>query len=130
MNYAATASRVSTLLGKYGTTITYTRPGTPTNNLVAGTSTPGTPTVTANVPALVLQASKGSIEAFDNRRESESLKGAELRYLKIAAAALSVVPKSDDKVSFAGKDWLVLGCTPVDLTGSDPLVYGCGVMAL
>lgn len=128
--YERAAAKVAEQFTKYGVLITYTRPGTPTNDIVAGTSTPGIATVVANVPALILEASKGSIEAFDNRRENGSLKGMEIRYLKIAASALSFAPKSDDKVTFSGKDWLILGCTPVDLTGSDPLVYGCGVMAL
>lgn len=130
MNYERAAAKIKSGFDKHGVAITYTRPGAATVNGPAGTATPGTPVVYTGVSALVLMASKGSIEAFDNRREDGSLKGMELRYLKIAAASLPVVPKSDDKVIFAGKEWLVLGCTPTDLTGSDPLVYGVGVAAL
>lgn len=130
--YERAAAKVATMFAKYGVPggITYERATAATVNGSAGTVTPGTPTTVTGVPAIILQASQGSIEAFDNRREDGSLKGLEIRYVKLAASDLAFAPKSDDKVTFAGKDWKVLGCTPVDITGADPLVYGIGVMAL
>lgn len=128
--YDRMAAKVKEKFTKYGVAITYTKRGTSTVNGATGGVTEGTPTIYTGVHALILQASQGSIEAFDNRREDGSLKKTQLRYLKIAAADLPVEPVSDDKVTFAGKDWKVLGCTPVDITGSNPLAYGVGVMAL
>lgn len=129
MNYAATASRLAGTLGKFGLTITYTRTATPTVNGPSGTVTEGAAT-NYTPRAIILPASKGTVEAFDNRRESESLKGAQMRYLKIAAADLAIEPRPDDTVTFGGKSWRVLGCTPVDPSGACPLVYGVGVVAL
>src|SRR5512137_766435 len=127
MNYAATAANVSTLLGRFGTSISYKR-YTKTVSGSGGTVTSTLlDTTTAN--AIVLPSTKGTIEAFDNRRDEGSLKGTELRYLKIAASSFAFTPKSDDVVTFGGKDWKVLGCTPIDPTGSCALVYGVGVMA-
>jgi hypothetical protein len=128
VNYTATAARVSSMLTKFGTVITYKR-YTKTVSGSAGTVT-STLLDSTTATAVVLMASKGSIEAFDNRRDDGSLKGLELRYLKVSAYAFTFTPKSDDVVTFSGRDWKVLGCTPIDPTGAQALVYGIGVMAL
>jgi len=128
VNYATTAARVSSLLTKFGTTIAYKR-YTKTVSGSAGTVTP-TLLDSTTATAVILPANKGSNGAFDNQRDNGSLKGAELRYLKVSAYAFTFTPKADDVVTFGSRDWKVLGCTPIDPTGAQALVYGIGVMAL
>lgn len=128
MNYTDTAARVSSLLGKYGMTISYKR-YTKTANGTNGT-VKATLQDTTTATAAILPVNNAPGEAFDNKRDDGSLKGAELRYLKVSAYAFTFTPKADDVVTFGGKDWKVLGCTPVDPSGTRALVYGIGVMAL
>lgn len=71
---------------------------------------------------IVLPASKGAIEAFDNRVENGTLIEANLRQLKIAAKDMTFEPKSGDTVEFEGSKWTALGCTPINPAGV-PLVY-------
>lgn len=74
------------------------------------------------IKCVVLPASKGAIEAFDNRIEAGTLIEANLRQLKIAAAGLLFEPKAGDLVEFEGSRWTALGCTPINPAGI-PLVY-------
>lgn len=121
---AATADR---LLDLYGQQVTFVR--TPkTIDPMDGKVTPGT-ALTSTVPAVVLPASKGTIQAFDNRLEDSSLAGKKLRYLKVAAKDMTFEPKSLDMLILGGQTWQVLGCTPVNPAGT-PLVYGVGVVQL
>jgi hypothetical protein len=128
MNYAALASRASTMIGKYGTTIAYKR-YTKTVTGSAGTVS-STLLDSTTATAVILPGSSGANAAFDNRRDDGSLKGLELRYLKVSAYAFTFTPKADDVITFGSRDWKVLGCTPIDPSGSQALVYGIGVMAL
>lgn len=128
MNYASTAARVTSLLTNYGTTISYkryTKTVTGSSGSVASTLLDST-----TASAVILPAGSGPNAAFDNRRDDGSLKGLELRYLKVSAYAFTFTPKADEVITFGGRDWKVLGCTPVDPTGACALVYGIGVMAL
>lgn len=125
--YADMAKLANDMIGQYGREMTFTR--TPkTANGPIGSATPLDPLVTKG-KVIVLPASKGTIEAFDNRSEDGSLAGRELRYLKIAALGMSFVPRKLDTVSFDGATWQVLGCTPVNPAGT-PIVYGAGVVKL
>jgi hypothetical protein len=119
---AATASR---LMGIYGRSVTFYRYA-PSIVGSTGTTTKGAATNTSTASAVVLPASKGTVEAFDNRLENGSLVGRELRYIKVAAASITFEPKSLDEMSMDGSTWEVLGCTPVNPAGT-PLVYGVGV---
>jgi hypothetical protein len=128
MNYAALASRASAMIGKYGTTIAYkryTKTVTGSSGAVAQTLLDST-----TATAVILPSTAGKIEAFDNRRDDGSLKGLELRYLKVSAYAFTFTPKADDVITFGSRDWKVLGCTAIDPSGAQALVYGIGVMAL
>lgn len=125
--YGEMATLASDLIGQFGREMTFTR--TPkTANGAIGSATSGTATTTKG-KVVVLPASKGTIEAFDNRTEDGSLAGQELRYLKIAALGMSFVPRKLDTVYFDSATWQVLGCTPVNPAGT-PIVYGAGVVKL
>jgi hypothetical protein len=130
INWQSIAATVGAAFTRAGcATIGFCRP-THTVNVAAGTDTQGTLTFSP-VRGFILPASGGTVEAFDNRRESDALKGVELRYVKLAACDLpSTTPRQGDLLQFSGKNWYVLGCTPVDVVGSVSLVYGIGVHAL
>lgn len=75
---------------------------------------------------VVLPASKGTIQAFDNRVKSGELVDEKLRFVIIAAKGLPFEPKSGDRLTFDDADWIALGCTPLNPTGI-PIYYGLGV---
>lgn len=75
---------------------------------------------------VVLPASKGTIEAFDNRLE-EGLTAAAMRYLIIAAASAPFEPQAMDVVAIDGAEWIFMGCTPLDPAGGSPVIYKAGV---
>ena len=129
-DYASMAATADRLLGtgEFGRSVTFIRPGEAIVDGIAGTSIPGTPTTsTANV--VVLPASKGTIEAFDNRREALSAAHRILRYLKVAASSIDFEPLPNDQVTMDSATWQVLGCTPVNPAGT-PIVYGVGLVKL
>lgn len=125
--YSDMAATALEMITEYGSPVTFTRTAV-TVSLTAGTVTAGAST-TATGYAIVLPASKGTIEAFDNRLEQLALAKRRLRYLKVAAQGLSFEPQALDKLSLLGSTWEVLGCTPINPTGT-PLVYGVGVVEL
>jgi hypothetical protein len=121
------AAVANDLLTQYGQSVAFVR-NTKSVDPVSGVATV-TATSTASGSCIVLPASKGTLEAFDNRLESGSLAGKDLRYVKVAAEDLTFEPRPMDVATFAGADWLVLGCTPVNPAGT-ALVYGVGVVKL
>ena len=76
-----------------------------------------------DVNAVVLPASKGTIEAFDNRLEGGTLIDEKLRYVIISpldphtGATIAPDPKSLDHLLFDGHKWVILGCTPLNPSG-------------
>lgn len=83
-----------------------------------------------DVTAVVLPASKGTIEAFDNRLERGTLIEENLRYIIVSpllpgGGVLNQAPKSLDKFTFDGEGWVILGCTPLN-PGGIPVYYPCG----
>ena len=122
---AATATR---LMGIYGRSVTFNRYA-PSVVGTTGVTTKGSATNTSTASVVVLPASKGTVEAFDNRLEFLTLAGKTLLYIKIAASSITFEPKSLDEVSMDSLTWQVLGCTPVNPAGT-PLVYGVGLVKL
>lgn len=86
------------------------------------------------VTAAALPASKGTIEAFDNRLEGGSLIDERLRYVLMSTVMkrtseegpAAIEPRSTDVLVFDGSDWTVLGCTPLNPAGK-PVLYPMGV---
>lgn len=74
--------------------------------------------------AVVLPASKGTIEAFDQRVEGGTLIESNLRALIIAAQGMERAPAPQDLVVFAdGSVWTLLGCTSLDPDATTPIIY-------
>lgn len=130
-NYARSQATALRLLTKFGRSVTLKRsvPGNgPPHN-------PGEPTwISYSATAAVLPASKGTIEAFDNRLEGGSLIEERLRYVLMAPQMArssgvgpdTIEPRSGDVLEFDGVAWTVLGCTPLNPAGT-PVLYPMGV---
>lgn len=87
------------------------------------TGTTGTP-VNFNGIAVILQASQGTVQAFDVRFENGTLIESRLRALIIAAHGMTYEPAPGDKVTFPdGKIGVMLGCTPLNPDGANPIVF-------
>ena len=111
---------------QFGRDITIRRKTADTVDPVTGTVIPGAEMV-GTIKAVILSASKGTIEAFDNRLVNGSLIDEKLRYVLAAAKGAPFEPKSVDMLDFDGATWTVLGCTPLNPAGT-PLLYPMGVM--
>lgn len=122
-DYAGLASTALRLIEANGRSITVKR--------TSGTHVPATggytPTATTSgtLKAVVLPASKGTIEAFDNRVVDGTLIDEKLRYVLAAAKGAPFEPKSNDLLEFDSLTWRILGCTPLNPAGT-PLVYKIG----
>lgn len=74
--------------------------------------------------AVILPASKGTIEAFDQSFESGTLIESNLRALIIAAQGMERAPAPQDSVTFDdGSVWTLLGCTSLDPDATTPIIY-------
>lgn len=130
-DYAESAADALELLQEFGSQIVLKRavPGTgPAHN-------PGPPTwVTYSAFAAILPASKGTIEAFDNRLEGGTLIEEKLRFVLMATeitrtseeGPATIEPQALDVLTFQGRDWTVLGQTPLNPAGV-PVLYRMGV---
>lgn len=130
-NYAGSQATAQRLLARFGRDITISRriPGSgPPQN-------PGPATlITYRATAVILPASKGTVEAFDNRLESGTLIDEKLRYVLMspkltrvtAEGSETIIPQSLDLLTFDGHDWTVLGCTPLNPAGV-PVLFPMGV---
>ncbi len=78
------------------------------------------------VQAVVLPASKGTVEAFDNRFIDGTLIESNLRALKIPAKGMEWAPKPGTLAVFQGETWTLLGVTGSAPAGTD-LVYSATV---
>ncbi|MEO0497939.1 MAG: hypothetical protein AAF141_11335 [Pseudomonadota bacterium] len=120
-NLQQTSSR---LIKQFGQSLTVTRgsgpfdPATGTTNAAAA--------VTFTINAVVLPASQGTIEAFDNRL-TEQYRDKSVRFLNVAAD--SQEPESGDQVALDGANWRVLGVTPLNPAGT-ALLYRMGLVKL
>lgn len=135
-DYAKAARTAERLIGRFG------RPqGVTLKRMVPGSGpdwNPGPPSwITYTCTAVILQASKGTIEAFDNRLERGSLIDEKLRYVVMSPQMVRtsatgpdhIEPKSTDILEFDGSTWTVLGCTPLNPAGT-PVYYPMGVRRL
>ena len=115
---AATALR---LIRNFGTTLTLTR-NTVTPNGPAGTVS--TVTTTGSLDAVVLTASKGTVEAFDDRLREDMIQG-KIRFVIAAASTATIVPQANDIVAIGSDNWRILGMTPLSPAGT-PVIYKFG----
>lgn len=117
-NYAKSQATALRLIQKFGRQITIKR------SVPGSTAPPYSPynpgpetTATYTATAACLPASKGTIEAFDNRLEGGTLIDENLRYV-LMAPQIEITPKSGDVLEFDGSSWTVLGNTPLSPAGT------------
>lgn len=80
---------------------------------------------TGTIDCVILPASKGTLEAFDIRL-TDGLLLDNLRFLIVAAKTAPFRPQGTDLITHEGRDWTVMGCTPLDPAGT-PLIYKVGM---
>lgn len=126
-NYARAQQTALRLLTKFGRSITIKRSISGSTEPPYSAYNPGPPTtVTYTATAACLPASKGTIEAFDNRLEGGTLIDENLRYVLMAPQIVrtsetgdeTIVPKGGDMLEFDGSRWTILGNTPLTPAGT------------
>lgn len=123
--YDAMAQVALTKIVQFGRDVTITRHSDTGRDPIIGTVTEIVE-LTGTLKALVLPASKGTVESFDNRLEGATLVDGRMRFVVAAAKGAPFEPRSLDEIEFDGAKWLVLGCTPLAPNGT-PLLYKMGV---
>lgn len=90
----------------------------------------GSAAVVANrgtVYAVVLPASKGTIEAFDNRYADELISG-KIRFAICAAKGATLTPIAGDVMSYSDEYWQIMGSTPLDPDQSGAIILKFGMV--
>lgn len=96
-------------------------------NPVAGTATK-TLEATQTLAGVILPASQGTLEAFDVRFiTAEILASKDVRFVILSALGHTFVPGPMDEVDFQGAVWQVMGCTPLNVTGEDAVIFSIGL---
>lgn len=75
---------------------------------------------------VVLPASNGTIEAFDNRILSDPLQRQNFRYVILAGKGLTLVPQALDILSTPEGLYRILGTTPLDPAKDGVILYNVG----
>lgn len=126
-DYDATALSAKALFAQFGRTATLRRPVKGNFDPIEGLESRGS-FDDYSVDVVVLPASKGTVEAFDNRVNLQG--GASTleryRFVKIAASGLTIEPANGDVLRIGSDDWFILGSTPVS-PGGVPILYNVGV---
>lgn len=122
--YGTMATTAKALISKKGRAITIARP--------ANEYDPATDAMTSDDPtsgtfqAVILPATKSTLESFDNRLLNGTLADDTVRFILAAAKGTIFEPKPADIATFDGSDWIVLGCTPLNPAGT-ALIYKLAV---
>lgn len=124
--YEEAADSVLAALEEYGLKLPIERDAKGDFDPVAGKHASST-VLRGEVTCIIKPASQGTIEAFDNRVDSNDLVAENYRFLMIAAKGLKFAPMNGDRIMFEGHQWRVLGSTPVAPAGT-PILYRVGVM--
>lgn len=105
--------------------LAFSRPGVAGGyNPETGEIDPGTPALNFTGTAVILPASQGTVQAFDQRFVSGTLIESTLRALLIAALGMEHEPKPGDKVTFPdGATGTLIGCTPLNPDGANAIIY-------
>lgn len=97
-----------------------------THDPVTGETTKGTQ-ITMRLACIVTPASRGTIQAFDNRLSAnDTLELSKIRFVLAAAKGATFEPVAGDAAEFDGHMWEVMGATPVAPDGT-PILYRIGV---
>jgi len=124
--YDEMAALAAEMIGEYGQVLTMKRVTADSYDPITGSTVVGS-TETQSITAVVLPASKGTVEAFDNKLVGGTLIESNIRALKIAAAGLLWPPGPGCVIEYDGQDWQMLGATPASPAGT-PLVYAASIM--
>lgn len=116
-DYAAIAASALASLTKYGRSATLRRITEGTYNPATGATAAAT-TTDQTVTVAVLPASKGTVEAFDERFMSGTLVGKSLRSVLMGASGLTFDPAAGDKLILGSDTWHVIGATPLEPAGT------------
>ena len=127
--YGTMSATALAKLVQFGQTLTIKRYSNSTPDYAAGSVTRAV-TSTGTLTAVVLPASKGTVEAFDNRmKQDTSVNLDKLRFVIAAASGAPFEPKPMDEITFESRQWRVLGCTPLNPAGT-ALLYKMGVQLI
>lgn len=119
-NMAGTAYR---LLAKFGRDLVIDRPGG-SYDPVAGDYTAAAANGPHSFKGVVLPASKGTSDAFDNRI-MEGVELSRVRFVVAEALSIPFEPQKGDEVTIGNHKYLVKGATPINPAGQ-PIVYKMG----
>lgn len=124
--YDEMAALAAEMIAEYGQVLTMRRVTEASYDPATGMTSPGT-TEEQPITAVVLPASKGTIESFDNKLVNGTLIESNIRALKIAANGLLWPPGPGCIVVYEGQEWKMLGATPSNPAGT-ALVYSASIM--
>jgi len=123
--YQKQADSALVTIAKFGKGYTISRPR-PTFNDITGTlAEDQEEPLTGTIQAVVLPASKGTIEAFDIRLE-DLVKG-KVKYILAAAKDAPFTPQGLDEITIEGEVFVLKGCTPLAPDGL-PIIYKIGAV--
>ena len=124
-DYTAIAEEARAILAEFGNPLVMNR-FTDNANPVTGESN-RVLAVSQTLIGAILPASQGTLEAFDVRFLSgDILASKDVRFCIFSAVGSTFVPAPMDEVEFDGSVWQVMGCTPLNVTGSDPVIFSVG----
>lgn len=126
--YEALAEEARALLTELGQPITFKRYGKG-GDLVAGTAIRAL-LLETQLSVAIVPASGGTVEAFDVRFMSDVKAGTDVRFgicstLTPQGAVPAFQPGPGDVAEFEGREWDVMGNTPVNVDGT-PVVWSIG----
>lgn len=78
------------------------------------------------VNGVVLPASQGTIEAFDNRILDDPMQRRSFRFCILAAAGLTFEPRAQDVLLTTEGPWRILGATPLNPAGDGAIIFNVG----
>lgn len=124
-DYAAIREEAKAILEEFGNGMKVTR-YSDVANPVAGTVI-RTVQLEQTLTAVILPASKDTLEAFDVRFMADVLEGMDVRFTIMSASGATFVPSPKDVVEFwEDGEWQVMGCTPLNVAGI-PVIYSVGL---
>lgn len=124
--YDEMAELAAEMIEEFGQTLTMRRVTEASYDPATGMTSPGT-AEEQPITAVVLPASKGTVESFDNKLLNGTLIESNIRALKIAANGLLWPPSPGCVVMYDGQEWKMLGATPSNPAGT-ALVYSASIM--
>jgi hypothetical protein len=123
--YDRMSATALSLIAKFGRELTMSRK-------ISGSYNPETGLVDDDISeaqtirAVVLPASKGTVEAFDSKFEAGTLIESNIRALKIAADGLLWPPSPGNSITIDGEVWTMIGSTESS-PGGTPMVYSASI---